>query len=277
MDKQVKFQPVIKWSGSKRSLSKEIINYFPKNIKTYFEPFAGGCSVLFQLINSDINVDKYICSDTNVELIEFFNLVKEDPLQIYNEYKCRWEALKSRESIEEKKDYYYFIRNRFNTHHDVHDFVFLTRTAVNGLIRYNSKGEFNSSFHLTRDGIKPDSLKEILMTWSEVLKKSNVEFVCCDYREITPQEGDFVFLDPPYINTKGMYHGGIDYEELWNWMSRLKCNYALTFDGKTGSADHTYNVPCNLYSKHIYLDSKISGFRKLKSKKEYVSESLYLK
>lgn len=36
------FQPVIKWSGSKRSQANEIIKYFPKNINTYYEPFVGG-------------------------------------------------------------------------------------------------------------------------------------------------------------------------------------------------------------------------------------------
>ena len=34
------FQPVIKWSGSKRSQSEEIIKYFPKEIDTYYEPFV---------------------------------------------------------------------------------------------------------------------------------------------------------------------------------------------------------------------------------------------
>ena len=40
------FQPVIKWSGSKRSQASEIIKYFPKQIDTYFEPFCGGAYVV---------------------------------------------------------------------------------------------------------------------------------------------------------------------------------------------------------------------------------------
>ncbi len=39
------FQPVIKWSGSKRSQAKEIIKFFPQEIDTYYEPFVGAeCS-----------------------------------------------------------------------------------------------------------------------------------------------------------------------------------------------------------------------------------------
>ena len=40
------FQPVIKWTGSKRSQSEEIIQYFPKEIDTYYEPCCGGASIL---------------------------------------------------------------------------------------------------------------------------------------------------------------------------------------------------------------------------------------
>lgn len=37
-----KFQPVIKWTGSKRSQTEEIIKHFPNKINTYYEPCCGG-------------------------------------------------------------------------------------------------------------------------------------------------------------------------------------------------------------------------------------------
>jgi DNA adenine methylase len=54
----VKFEPIIKWSGSKRSQSEEIVKKFPKEINTYYEPFVGGASILFQLLHSNIKVKK---------------------------------------------------------------------------------------------------------------------------------------------------------------------------------------------------------------------------
>lgn len=272
----MKFEPVIKWSGSKRALSEEIVSYFPKQIKTYYEPFCGSCSILFQMLHSDIKCEKYICSDKNTELIEYFKKVKENPIEIYKEYKLRWDELVKCKDITEKKVYYNSIRDRYNKSKNIFDFIFLSRTSANGLIRYNSKGEFNAPFHLTRNGINPERFKKILIQWSDKLNEFNVEFKNLSYEEIAPQKGDFVFLDPPYANTKGMYNGGIDLNKFWEKLSNYDCGYALTFDGKRTDVDNTYDVPENIYKKHIYLDGKISGFKKLHKDISYVRESLYI-
>ena len=53
--------------------------------------------------------------------------------------------------------------------------------------------------------------------------------------------------------------------------------YLLSFDGKTTSKDMTVDIPRDLYSNHIYLESGNSSFRRTigNLKSEYVSESLY--
>lgn len=72
----MKFNPVIKWSGSKRSQSEVIVSNFPKKITIYYEPFVGGGSVLYQLLNSDIKVESFIYSDINEDLIKLWNIMK---------------------------------------------------------------------------------------------------------------------------------------------------------------------------------------------------------
>lgn len=273
----MKFEPVIKWSGSKRALSEEIIKVFPKEINTYYEPFCGSCSMLFQLLHSDIKVKEYVCSDVNAELIDFFNMLKNNPQKIYEEYRIRWDILVSNNNIKDKQIYYNKIRNNYNKTKNIFDFIFLTRTSANGLIRYNAKGEFNAPFHLTRNGINPERFKIILETWSHKLNENNVKFLCCTYSNIKPNKDDYMFLDPPYANTKGMYFGVINFEEFFEWLRNLECQYSLTFDGKRNCIDNTYNIPKDLYSSHIYLDGKISGFKKLHKETEYVKESLYVK
>ena len=275
----MKFQPVIKWSGSKRSQSEEIIKYFPKEIDTYYEPFCGGCSVLFQLLHSDIKVNNYVCSDKNKGLIDLWNLIKVNPKLVSDSYSIMWNELNIDDNKERKKQYFYMVRERYNNTHNPTDFMFIMRTTTNGMPRYNNNGDFNNSFHVTRNGILPNKLEKIIYQWSEVLNKNNVNFINQEYNNIVTNKNDFVYLDPPYANTKGMYYGTIDYNILWNWLKQQSCKYILSFDGKTNNEDMTQNVPTNIYSKHIYLNNGNSSFRRVigKSKNTIVEESLYIK
>lgn len=273
------FQPAIKWSGSKRSQSELIINKIKnKDYEVYYEPFCGGCSVLFQLLNSDKRFKSYICSDKNNDLISLWNVIKDNPERVISEYKNMWNELNIDDDKERKKQYFYMVRERFNKYKNPCDFMFIMRTTTNGMPRYNKNGDFNNSFHVTRNGINPNRLTKIINEWSSLINKFDVKFINCDYNDIQARDNDFVYIDPPYANTKGMYYGAIDYEQLWSWIRKQPCDYMLSFDGKTTSKDMTFNVPEDIYNSHEYLYSGNSSFRRIisKSKNEYVSESLYI-
>ena len=274
-----KFQPCIKWSGSKRSQSSSIIKYFPKNIDTYYEPCVGGGSILRELLESDIVVNKCICSDINADLMNLWNEIKNNPKELIQHYRKLWEEMNVDEDTARKREYYTNLRKEFNETHNPKDFLFLTRTAYNGMIRYNGKGEFNSPFHLNRNGIHPDKLEEIILEWSELINKGNVEFICCDYKDITPNENDFMYLDPPYANTKGMYYGALENTELFDYLSNLKCKWLLSYDGVSGAKSKIYDVPKEIYDDHILLKSGNSSFKRIKEidRNAMVYESLYLK
>jgi DNA adenine methylase len=273
------FEPVIKWSGSKRSQASEIIKYFPKNIDTYYEPFIGGGSMMRELLDSEIKFNKIICSDINEDLINLWNCIKNDFEGVYWHYKSLWVELNKDENKERKKEFFNQIRDRYNKDRNPLDFMFIMRTTTNGMPRYNAKGEFNNSFHVTRDGILPDKLYKILEEWSYKLNKYNVQFIVSNYKDIIPQENDFIYMDPPYANTKGMYFGSIDNDELFEYIRNLKCKFALSFDGKSGNIDNTYKVPKDIYNEHLYIKSGNSSFKRVigKDNNSMVYESLYLK
>lgn len=275
----MKFQPAIKWSGSKRSQSEEIVKRIEKrDYNTYYEPFCGGCSVLFQLLHSDIKFKKYICSDKNKGLINLWNEIKNNPEEVIRQYETMWNELNIDDDKERKKQYFYNVRERYNKEGSPYDFMFIMRTTTNGMPRYNNNGEFNNSFHVTRNGIIPKSFAKTIREWSKVLNEHEVEFIHKEYNEIQANEEDFIYLDPPYANTKGMYYGTIDYNKLWDWIRNQPCKYMLSFDGKTSSRDETYEVPNDIYSTHEYLYSGNSSFSRTigKSSNEYVEESLYI-
>ena len=273
------YDPAIKWTGSKRSQAKLILEHFPKEIDTYYEPFCGGASVLRRLLSSDIKVKHFICSDINSGLIDLWNEIINNPNSVVSHYNKLWCELNKDDDRQRKKEYFSTIRERYNKEHNPLDFMFIMRTTTNGMPRYNQRGEFNNSFHITRNGIEPNKLDKIVNEWSELLKLHCVDFVCCSYDDIKPSNKDFVYLDPPYANTKGMYFGTIDYEQLWNWMRCLPCNYILSFDGISGDVNNTQEIPKDIYSKHEYLLSGNSSFKRTigSSNNSVVYESIYMK
>jgi DNA adenine methylase len=219
-----------------------------------------------------------VCSDINNDLINLWNKIKNDPLAISMHYTKLWNELNKDDDSIRRKKYFNYIRDKFNSEHNPLDFMFLMRTCLNGMPRFNSHGKFNTSLHITRKGINPQTLNTILTEWSGLLNKYDVKFICCSYDKIIPNEYDFCYLDPPYINTDTMYYGKMDYETLWNWIYNIKCKYALSFNGISGEDNNTYDVPKKIYKDHKYLVSGKSSFKRLSKTKEnvLVYESLYI-
>ncbi|MCQ4022037.1 MULTISPECIES: DNA adenine methylase [unclassified Ruminococcus] len=264
------FQPVIKWSGSKRTQAEIICSFLPDKFDTYFEPFIGGGSMLYA-----INPSKGICGDVCEPLISLWNKIKNSPAELAEEYRLRWERL-------QKNGYevYYEIRNDYNKTHNPEDLLFLSRTCVNGLIRFNSNGDFNNSFHHTRKGIEPGKLKGIINDWSSRIQTAT--FIASDYEETTAAatDKDLVYLDPPYFHTKGRYYGTIDFDRFLAYLESLnsrKIKYILSFDGIRGDNDYTVELPKELYKRHEFISSGNSSFKKvMDGERQQVYESLYL-
>ena len=261
--------PVIKWSGSKRSQAEDIIGMFPK-FNTYYEPFVGGGSVMVRT-----GATKAVCGDICEPLIELWKLIRDDPDSVAKSYKRTWSTLQKK-----GQDVYYDTRKKFNDAHNPNHLLFITRTCVNGLIRFNGKGEFNNAFHITRPGIKPQTLDKIIHAWSQRIQ--NYTFIHGDYRDVTKNvtRGDFVYLDPPYFNTTGMYYGSISYPELLDYLEDLNSrnvNFAMSFDGRHGDEDRSVDIPKHLYKHSFLLYSGLSPFRKIMTgNNDRVRESVYL-
>ena len=273
---------LVKWIGSKRIQSEEIVQYFPNFIDTYYEPFCGGCSVLFQLLSSPNHfVNRCVCSDINGDLIDLWNTIKRDPDGLYEEYVRMWTEMGTFEDKQDKRKYFEMVREEFNQTRSPYCYFFLLRTCTNGIPRYNKYGQFNNTLHLTRDGVKPKIIKKVIYRWSELLNKHNVIFKRCDYRAILDEvsEDDFIYLDPPYEMTRstGKYFGSIDYQDLFDRISMLNMRgvkYALSFD----NVDDTLIIPDDCYENKVNIVSKNSGYRRtlLRMDSKDVYENLYV-
>lgn len=264
------FKPVIKWSGSKRSQSAKIKEYLPGKFNRYYEPFLGGGSMLYTINPADA-----VCGDICVPLIDLWNEIKNNPLALSEAYRFRWTRLQT-----EGYQVYYEIRDNFNKNRSPEDLLFLSRTCVNGLIRFNANGDFNNSLHYTRPGISPDNLEKIILDWSKYIQ--GAEFIAADYTLTTEtaKEGDLIYLDPPYFHTKGRYYGTIDFDAFLAYLDRLNSRgikYMLSFDGIRGEDNLTIELPKESYKRHVFIPSGNSSFKKVMGKESIqVLESLYL-
>lgn len=185
-------KPFVKWVGGKRQLLSQFkeLNLYPPEgfdpIKNkYFEPFVGGGAVFFDLLP-----EKAALSDLNRELVITYNVIKNQ----------LDELLVSLKKHRNEKEFFLKIRAQDSSKLDdisiASRFIFLNKTAFNGLYRVNSKGQFNTPFGKYNNPMICD--EENLRRVSKALQQ--VEIKHQDYKEVlkSAKKGDFVYFDPPY-------------------------------------------------------------------------------
>jgi DNA adenine methylase len=190
MDK-INIKPIVKWAGGKRQLLSEIKKLVPTEIECYCEPFFGGGALFF-----DIQPKKALINDSNFELVNLYNVIKNNPYDLIDDLKKH----------KNDKEYFYDIRSidrtdKYLTLSEVQKasrLIFLNKTCYNGLYRVNSKGQFNTPFGNYKNPNFVD--EQNLLNISDYFKNNQIEIVSGDFSESLNQAktGDFVYLDPPY-------------------------------------------------------------------------------
>ena len=263
---------LIKWTGSKRLQAARIVAHFPAEIATYHEPFLGGGSVLGRLLDSDIRVGRYECSDSHAPLIALWNLVKDEPDRLIDGY-----ARLRRDATAGGEGHYHEVRRSFNRDRCPVEFFFLLRTCRVGHVRINAKGDFTSAFDRSRAGTDPDSLWPVVQAWHRKLVAADVRFAVRDYREVASGPGDLLYLDPPY-RTSTLYYGRMDYGEMFAWLGSQRGDHLLSLNGHVGGSDRTLAVPGDLYDEHVQVEAGDNRFHRLsKRTRPPVTDSLYIR
>lgn len=183
-------KPFVKWVGGKRQLIHQLIRHTPKRdeVGTYYEPFLGGGALFFHLQPAAA-----VLTDSNKRLIRAYRGVRDDVEGVID-------RLRTYRHLHDKR---FFLRMRGLDVDEQTDagvaawFIYLNKTAYNGLYRVNSRNLFNVPFG---DYTNPRICdEETLRACSRVLKNA-VEIEVRDFSEATKsaKKGDFVYFDPPY-------------------------------------------------------------------------------
>ncbi len=250
-------KPLVKYRGGKSKEIPHLIKHIPQYSGRYIEPFFGGGALFFHL-----EPKKAIINDINSKLISFYMGVKDnyellktelsEIEKLYTINRKRFEDLKSntpdKRVEDENETLYYQIRDMFNDLSEIKYseallYFFINKTAYSGMIRYNSKGEFNVPYG------RYANLNTTLVTKAHNKLLLNTEIYNLDYSEIfkMSNEDDFIFLDPPYDCVFSDY-GNIEHKdgfnernhiELANQYKQLKCK-ALMVIGRTPLTEKLY-------------------------------------
>lgn len=207
-DKKNPAKPFIKWAGGKGQLLPTIRKFYPPNmgieITKYCEPMVGAGAVLFDILNTYEMDEVYIC-DTNVELINTYTVVRDNPDSLTN-YLEEFEKKHLDCDGDSRKEYYYQQRELFNIEmqHPTKTnsilraalFIYLNKTCFNGLYRVNRKGLFNVPMGSYKNPTICDV--ENIKKTSELLQGVTIlvgNYTCI---EQYVDERTFVYFDPPY-------------------------------------------------------------------------------
>ncbi len=240
---------LLKWVGNKQRFAHEIISYFPEHFGTYHEPFLGSGAVLGVLAPNRAEA-----GDSFAPLIGIWQALRQDPEIVKTWYRERW--IESQDG--DKVTQYEAIKARYNADANPADFLFLTRAAYGGVVRFRKKDGYMSTPCGAHRPIHFDAFARRVDEWA--VRVRGTAFFHREYAASLDraQAGDVVYCDPPYSHSQAILYGaqGFDLDDLFRAIERAKARgafIALSLDGskKSGATDCDYNFPPSLFARQV--------------------------
>ena len=219
--------PPIKIQGKKTKIVPKIMEIADgllsehPEIDTWVEPFLGSGVVAF---NCPGRIKKVIVNDINPHIIKFYKGIADGtitPDRIRGVFDIHNQNL-----LKDGYDYYNRIKDRFNQSFDTMDFLFLTRTGFNGVMRFNNSGKWNVPFcklnnRLSKNVI--DDLASSVDELSRLFKSKDFTFYNQSFEEVivTAPENSIFYCDPPYYGLQVQYFKG------WGKEDEIRLNEML--------------------------------------------------
>lgn len=178
-----------------------------RQLERWIEPFMGTGVVGFNLAGK-----KATMADSNPHIINFYDALrtKEITPGIARAFLTREGELLA----ESDGAHYYEVRKRFNESGNSLDFLFLSRSCFNGVMRFNKSGGYNVPFCKKPERFAPAYLTKIVNQIERVQSRilsGDFEFRTQGYTEsiLSAKRGDLIYCDPPYLGRH------VDYFNSW--------------------------------------------------------------
>ena len=260
-------KPIIKYRGGKSKEIPLLIRYIPEYEGRYIEPFFGGGAMYFH-----IEPENAVINDINTKLMNFYIAVQQNYLnlskeleiieRIYSDNRVDYETLKNQhpdDRVEDKNEaFYYSLRDMYNglkkpKYSAAALYYFINKTAYSGMIRYNSKGEYNVPYGRYKNfntSLISDRHHQLL---------SNTVIYNTDYQEIfaLTERNDFVFLDPPYDCVFSDY-GNEEYKDGFNEENHRQ----LALDFQNLNCKAMMVIGATPLTRELYRDNIVAEYDK---------------
>lgn len=257
--------PFFPYYGGKRKVAPKIIPLIKENLNTnsvYYEPFVGAGAIYLGLKH-----DKNYIADIIPDLINMYESIRDNPEKV----------LFHLSRLPNDKEHYYQIRNfdrnpnfkRTSNEFQAARFIYTCQTAF-GSTRFNNKGQMNQSYgkHPERQcGVTLDQMLEL----SELLQKTEIKLQPFEETLKYPTNGDFVYLDPPYIESRYDKY----YDKIFKFedMERLKeCCDQITSNGAKFILSHSEHKKVN----DLFKDYNVRNIEVIRDIKWYENKEKML-
>ena len=219
--------PPIKIQGKKTKIvpkimeiADELLNDHPE-IDTWVEPFLGSGVVAF---NCPGRIKKVIVNDINPHIIKFYKGIADDSITADNIREVF--DIHNQNLIKDGYDYYNQIKNRFNQSFDTMDFLFLTRTGFNGVMRFNGSGKWNVPFCKLNNRLSKNVIEDLTSSvddLSRLFKSKDFTFYNKSFEDVieSAPENSIFYCDPPYYGLQVQYFKG------WRKEDEIRLNEML--------------------------------------------------
>lgn len=227
---KLKISPIFYMGAKRRLIRKGLIDLFPKHITRYYEPFAGSA-----IVAMNVKTNEYYLNDINYPLYQLWwvfrqyssdaivkhinKRIEEFGLPRERTRRCDFKDI---EKLSEYKTAYDAFRKEYNRTKNPLDLFTLMFYSFSQQMRFNAQGEFNMPFgddcfgenniQYIKDGCRFFTGNNIhLSNWS-------FDFFFDEKTFWLPTniKDQFVYFDPPYLNTTATYneHWG---DSLYTW------------------------------------------------------------
>ena len=209
----------ISYYGGKQTLAPIILELIPEH-KIYCEPFLGGAAVYFAKKPSKVEV----INDTNSELINFYEVVKNDFTALEREIAI---TLHSRTKHRQAQVIY--------ANPDMFDRI-KRAWAVWMLANISYGCKLDGVFGYDRSGTASKKLANKRKGFTEeyAIRLQNTQIECCDALKIIRSrdtEETFFYIDPPYVGADQGHYDGYsqeDFDALLALLEEIKGKFLLS-------------------------------------------------